>query len=269
MQLIVAPESVSDIRERNRDMVSRCEQQVPVGATNENRVAYDSATLIRRSDGIHLQYNYHVTVWPKTVSLVRASKLVQDLKSCNALLNQVWNRYGLKTDLSVYTGPAVKESRIFINLIDDASRSNIKNFYSMRSQSVAVCFEACALEDLECLNQCEAFRKESFCMMVLHESGHHLELADEYPEEDRGKLQIVSFNARPWSVMDTTYEPIEDLEFLPRHLRQVLPTLCPDVLSEEERRQVARSKRALEVSRFHKAMWAIFPDLILPSIPET
>ena len=98
MRLIVAPVEDREIRAMNRDLVSRCERQVPVGATNEHIVPESGATLLRQADGIHLRYRYHATVLPTSLSKARVLKLLEDLKSCGSLLNEVWDRYGVKVD---------------------------------------------------------------------------------------------------------------------------------------------------------------------------
>ncbi len=272
MRLIVAPVEDREIRAMNRDLVSRCERQVPVGATNEHIVPESGATLLRQADGIHLRYRYHATVLPTSLSKARVLKLLEDLKSCGSLLNEVWDRYGVKVDYEVRSGSHKRDSRTFVTLKDWPSRSDSANFYSMKSHwafDQVACFEDCPVDDLECLSNCDQIRKDSFCRTVLHESGHHLQLDDEYPEEDRGKIQTVAFNARPWSVMDTTNESLDEVEFFPRHLRSILPTLCPNVLTENERRLVENANRALEPTSIHKALWWVFPDLIIPAIPET
>lgn len=105
-----------------------------------------------------------------------------------------------------------------------------------------------------CEEVCEPIREREYCLMMMHETGHLMGLPDEYAEPtlcpDRPASNIAT-ETNPWSAMAMTHTgffddvelPIEavlgtgvgdadkyftkKVEFMPRHVTQLLEPLCP------------------------------------------
>jgi len=229
----------------NAALVDRCHRDAPLGANLRARRelkelclrpalyqhAYPNFQLSNEKDGIHFAYQLRLRM-DGLDERARADTLL-GMRACAQKIRGFWGRYGIKFELGVEPadGPSSLDGPSeTVTMADEACRAE-EDKICMRGRhpEAPLCEDGCrsALSHEGCLAQCKAARWNVICLTMLHESGHHLGLPDEYEDAVCTDRTTLSQDQDPWSVMDDQSAGWDHIEFFPRHLSAILGELCP------------------------------------------
>ena len=204
------------IRTTNREYVNQCASKLAEGATlridrysrhtcrkpflaHRNRNNY---LLSKIAGKLSIGYNIRFDFDRGKVGAMQAWKWLQEARSCLNEIRGVWARYEiffhLTMDSNLHPEPALLPS-VKVKLIVGAGRTRSSEFYT---------------------------EVPDFCAMILHESGHHLGLSDEYAESACPDREFISEEMDPYSIMADKTVAWENFDFYPRHLETVLGDFC-------------------------------------------
>ncbi len=219
-----------EVRAANRKLVNACATTITTEDPIE--VNYWSQEICKRPNtyrGNHARYRINrntdqsiglniklaATIMPLNTSPTRAQKMLNQVSSCIPEIQQVFKRYNIQLTLDL----SHKELQIGsydqnINLIDTTGRSSSLNWY-LRGY----------------LLEWDIF----LCPTILHELGHLLSLNDEYEDVDCPDRPFISTESNPSSIMASTLEDSESVDFYPRHIAAILQgnpakPICPSVI---------------------------------------
>ena len=185
-------------------------------------------------DGIH--FSYKLLLKMEGFEPDEARENLAGMKGCAAQIHSFWNRYGIQFDLAVENlagsaaSPQATEPHQIVRVVNSACRPDDKKIcMAGRYPDAPRCEDGCHYELTRpaCLAGCNAARWNRVCLLMLHETGHHLGLPDEYADSVCVDRPFVSQDENPWSVMDNQQHGWDLIEFFPRHLKTILQDLCP------------------------------------------
>jgi hypothetical protein len=180
--------------------------------SNKRAESHDNYEIGISSDG-RLKLNLNLAFY-SSAAPARLDEMIASIRKCLPSIAEVWARYGVEFELGLlkseelnsYARPAWR-----IALNDEVGRSNSRQYYFRGPE-----------------NKVPAqYESEALCSMVLHETGHLLDLPDEYKDDAHPERKFISTEKRPWSAMADTWHHLAVLDFFPRHLATVFAPVCP------------------------------------------
>lgn len=248
------------VRTLNNMIVRRCVQEIPEGRSVNVDLEYrrlcdsrywglDDITqrpraryrIRRAGDGVQINYKIRFKVAPSGTSAARAREMLRSVQSCGPEFNKVWNRYGIALDIASdldteRTAGAPDRVVVLDDRVDGPRRSNsdLVYFQGIGNGATDSCIRRCERRNRapDCRAYCEPKRQNELCLLLLHETGHHLGLFDEYRDPECPDRPYVSKHKHPHAVMDNQWiaehsrKGWDAIEFFPENIRQILNPLC-------------------------------------------
>ncbi len=225
----------------NRGLVEKCRRSVPLGTSVLVQRAVKSLciapagytqakpdfTLSNQLDGIHL--GYKLVLKMEGFEPAEVEENLAGMQGCVAQIQSFWQRYDIKFDLAIGAARA-DEAHQSVVLSNSACRADDRKIcLAGRFPDAPRCEDGCRSEltRAACLAGCKAAHWNRVCLLMLHETGHHLGLPDEYADPVCVDRPFISRDEKPWSVMDSQEYGWEQIDFFPRHLKTILGDLCP------------------------------------------
>jgi hypothetical protein len=204
----------NEVRETNKRLVGKClsraNEMVPITISqySESKICrrsdkkafanYVDYTLMKFGDEIIISMRPLLKIMAKDDGSAR--RIYNRIKNCAPYVEDVWARYNitLKLDFELFDGRSVSRKPV-IEVFDEQGRSDELHYFA---------------------------QDPFLCPMIVHETGHMMDLDDEYEDPECPNRRHISKNKKPWSFMDSIYQSFQETEFFPRHLKTVLKPLC-------------------------------------------
>lgn len=190
----------------------------------------------RAADGVHVGLNVRLNISSPVSTDERAKYMLEKTRQCAPIVANLWEQYGVKLDLKFDSvqEPSFKVKPDYVvqltDQIEGKRRSNAARLYFRVGSyhTSGACLNTCLKRfGLEvCDPLCEPGRQRDYCILIGHESGHWLGLADEYVDEDCPDRKTHSMETGTISLMSASPESWDGLELFPRHLKSVVGPLC-------------------------------------------
>jgi hypothetical protein len=167
--------------------------------------------VVKHAGALQLAFKIRLRMDEDKTKPDRAAEILKNAEACIKPIQDVWARYGVEFLVRFDSNFDESYGRPdqYIDLIDAAGRSNARTFYYLGKAPPN-----------------EAERQDQFCRMILHETGHMVNLDDEYKEE-KCPDRWVSKERDPVSIMRAIWGmKWDDFDFFPRHVKAALKPIC-------------------------------------------
>lgn len=225
-----------EIKKQNRLLVNQCKEQMitsRIGMEEPFRVNRETTytDIIRMGDEVfedphtitgkyslkvednELILGLSIYAWPQTESLQvkPMSHFQKQVAACTSKIINLFKDYGIRFDLKIDVLPEYRSWAEY-DLIVPRYDTNVSLLPGSSRSNTAVWF----VDD------------PYFCGVIIHEIGHYLGLNDEYPASWQPG-RFISKDRNPYSLMETASEEWDNQHFFPRHIKEILSPVCPDL----------------------------------------
>ncbi|HTL12759.1 MAG TPA: hypothetical protein VL588_09745 [Bdellovibrionota bacterium] len=211
--------------------------------------------LHKAGSTIRIEYNMRLN-FPQDGSIALGDATLEFMRSktaeCLDKVKDFWLRYGIEVNIHMDTAqnPTLSPVDREVDMHLGGGRSNSGEFYfagqGAKDRARTMCqLSGCnTFSEMDenrstcsstynppsgprnCTQFAEDVRQDEYCLLLLHETGHHLGLPDEYADSDCPDREGISGAVDPHAVMDDQYYGWRHIDFFPRHIAAVLAPLC-------------------------------------------
>jgi hypothetical protein len=156
-----------------------------------------------------IRFEFSKDLWDVTTQ-----EMMKNVSSCLPLMKEVWSRYQIDLDLTLDSDRDPSPG----------AADQVIDFQYARGHSYSASPETSNKGKLFYFSEKEG-TKSNLCSVLLHESGHHLGLFDEYDSPECPDRPIPKTDLSR-SIMRNPYNAHASVDFLPLHLKEILGNYC-------------------------------------------